>query len=421
MAFPVVQPVQLPQGGNNIAQLYLKGLALQQQQQQFEANQQQQQQTNALNERRTSVLEQQEGRLQGAQDIKQEQAKVQQQFMQKFLTESGKFANNPDMQGAIIGAFGVSKEFGSSILQLASGLDQMKTRGQDREAQAFQASMQRVIAQLRNGTLKLDKIKDPAVRSFIQDNMQAEIDEKGFVKPFPPEGMLALDQIADFKTGTSEGDIAAASGELTKKEGADLRTAEVSATNFIGTVGEALTLLNENPNINTFLAGAASLTNTLQQEVKASAKQLGIKMSVVNPATYKKDFDGLGIQNVRMKAIVTSLAYQRAKAADPGGKITEADVRAGVRELGGSSADPRAFEATLRDVANRTARGFITDFNVRNKGKEEFQGDLGISQLPGSSVSPQETRGGFNVEDLEFTAQQEGISVEEVLERLNAN
>jgi len=397
MAFPVVQPVQLPQGGNNIAQLYLKGLALQQQQQQFEANQQQQQQTNALNERRTSVLEQQEGRLQGAQDIKQEQAKVQQQFMQKFLTESGKFANNPDMQGAIIGAFGVSKEFGSSILQLASGLDQMKTRGQDREVKAFQQSMQKVIAQLRSGTLKLSGIKNQAVRSFIQDNMNAEIDENGIVQPFPPEGMLALDQIAGFKTGTTESDIAAGTLQLGKGEETALRTAEVTATNFIGTVGEALTLLEKNPNINTFLAGAASLTNTLQQEVKASAKQFGIKLDVVNPTTYAKDFDSLGIQNVRMKAIVTSLAYQRAKAADPGGKITEADVRAGVRELGGSSSDPRAFETTLRDIANRTARGFITDFNVRNKGKVEFQGDLGISQLPGSSISPQ----GKKAEDLE--------------------
>lgn len=167
-------------------------------------------------------------------------------------------------------------------------------------------------------------------------------------------------------------------------EARQMRDTEVAARSFVATANDAIQLLNEEPNINTFAARSASIVNNLQQEGKAIANSLGIGFdeAVLDPSAYGEQFDQLGIQNQRMRSLVTSLAFQAAAASGQSGRdVSNADVARFVNEVGASAADPRAFAQTLLDVAGRTDRRFRIDYETR-LGKP-FEGDLGTSKLPG--------------------------------------
>lgn len=197
-----------------------------------------------------------------------------------------------------------------------------------------------------------------------------------------------------------------------KKEMRDLRTQEVNTKKFIATTSDALKMLEENPDINTWTARASSLINNLQQEAKALARQTGVEFdaSKLDPSKHKETFDELGIQNPRMRSMVVSLAFQRALANNPGGRISEPDFQSALREIGANASDPRALSATLRDVANRAARGFRIGYETRLD--KPYEGDLGLSgiqpQEPAQQPGP--TR--------EQAAQQPEVEVDEETQRL---
>lgn len=192
---------------------------------------------------------------------------------------------------------------------------------------------------------------------------------------------------------------------LTNAEAEKMRDAEVGTKTFIATTGDAIRMLNEQPDINTFVAGAASLVNTVQQEGKAIARAIGANFddSVLDPASYSSEFDSLGIQNERMRGLITSLAFQAAAASGQSGRdISNADVLRFVKEVGANSSDPRAFAATLRDVAQRTDRGFRINYETRLG--SQYEGDTGLSSIPGFSDNQQPTPtssvGRFQIEVL---------------------
>ena len=192
---------------------------------------------------------------------------------------------------------------------------------------------------------------------------------------------------------------------ITNAEAERMRDAEVGTKTFIATTGDAIRMLNEQPDINTFVASAASLVNTVQQEGKAIARAIGANFddSVLDPASYSSEFDSLGIQNERMRGLITSLAFQAAAASGQSGRdISNADVLRFVKEVGANSSDPRAFAATLRDVAQRTDRGFRINYETRLG--SQYEGDTGLSSIPGFSDNQQPTPassvGRFQIEVL---------------------
>lgn len=166
-------------------------------------------------------------------------------------------------------------------------------------------------------------------------------------------------------------------------EARQMRDTEVAARSFIATAGDAINMLNENPNINTFAARSAAIVNNLQQEGKAIANSLGMKFdeSVLDPSKYSGEFDNMGIQNQRMRSMITSLAFQAAAASGQSGRdVSNADVARFVNEVGASASDPRAFAQTLKDVASRTERRFQIDYETRTGAP--FEGKLGLDSLP---------------------------------------
>jgi hypothetical protein len=167
-------------------------------------------------------------------------------------------------------------------------------------------------------------------------------------------------------------------------EARTMRDTEVAARSFVATTNDAIQLLNDEPNINTFAARAASIVNNLQQEGRAIASSLGMSFDegILDPSAYSNQFDELGIQNQRMRSMITSLAFQAAAASGQSGRdVSNADVARFINEVGASASDPRAFARTLLDVAGRTDRRFRIDYETR-LGKP-FEGNLGTADLPG--------------------------------------
>lgn len=206
------------------------------------------------------------------------------------------------------------------------------------------------------------------------------------------EGGFEADDINRFGSSQNIDINVGPKASLSETERRQLNDQETATRNFIDTSSDALSLLQANPDINTFIAKAASTVNNLQQEGRAIAKAFGMEFdeSIFDPSTYKNEFDELGVQNVRMQSLIVALSFQAAAAQGQTGRaISDRDVTRFVREIGASSADPRAFSRTLIDVANRSARSFRNSFQSRTG--TTFNGDLGLSRLNFNEEQPQTT------------------------------
>jgi hypothetical protein len=168
-----------------------------------------------------------------------------------------------------------------------------------------------------------------------------------------------------------EGSSLTGSGEdigITNVEATRMRDAEVATRAFVETATDAMNLLIEQPNINTFVGGAAALVNNLETEAKAIANSLGVSFdnNLINPSSYSSQFDRLGIEQPRMRSIITSLAFQAAAAQGQSGRdVSNADITRFINEIGANSSDPRAFAQTLNDVTKRTIRRFGIEYETR--------------------------------------------------------
>lgn len=169
-----------------------------------------------------------------------------------------------------------------------------------------------------------------------------------------------------------------------KTEIRQLRDKQSAARSFVETAGDAIDLLQENPDINTFTGQASALINDLQQEAKALARNSGfeIESKVLEDSTYSDSFDRLGIDNRRMRSMITALAFKAAAASGQTGRgVSDRDVRRFIEEVGANASDPRAFAATLQDVASRTVRDVQIQEEIARG--ESVDRDYGLDRLQG--------------------------------------
>jgi len=251
-----------------------------------------------------------------------------------------------------------------------------------------------------SGELRFAKLSDNGeFRGFV-DGIAPQGDSE-FSVSVSPDGSVSVRE-GPPKTGLSE----------TEQRG--LNDMESNTRSFIQTANDARQMLRENPDINTFVGKASSLVNDLQQEAKGIARHIGVEFdeSQLDPSSHQETFDQLGIQNRRMQSLITSLAFQAAAASGQTGRaISDADVARFVKEVGASSADPRAFRQTLKDVQKRVARRFRTDFKVRTG--NPFEDDLGIADF-----SDDETGGSGS--GFELTPEEEAL-INDVMGSDNGN
>ena len=276
---------------------------------------------------------------------------------------------------------------------------------------------------LPNGQIRIDqKGQPPQIIGSREPIVNVMVDGK----PTPMRRGDALTKGLPFFSSVSQADTPEAALGLGKDEVKALRDAEIAALNFMGTAKDALNLLSESPDINTWLARGASMVNDLQREAIAIANQFDIQFDdgALDPSSHDAAFDRLGIDNARMRGIITSLAFQAAAASGQTGRsVSNRDIERFIGEIGASSSDPRAFAATLVDVTNRVERGFLNNYEVRLK--EKYNGNLGKPEMPefrptadealsgeaGANLAPEGTR--VQMEDGSIMVKRNGEWVKE--------
>lgn len=182
---------------------------------------------------------------------------------------------------------------------------------------------------------------------------------------------------------------------MSQGEKRELRNAQVGTKTYIASVRDGLEMLNENPDINTFVARGASFINDMRQEAKAFAGAMGTEFDddVFNVSAHEDTFRELGVEREKMQSLITSLAFQRAVAEKGGtGRITNRDIERFIAEIGGGSSDPVALAQVLQDTANRAARSFRINFETRTGAP--FEGSLGLDTLPRFAPRQQFDNGG---------------------------
>lgn len=175
-------------------------------------------------------------------------------------------------------------------------------------------------------------------------------------------------------------------------EKSELTNREVATRSLTATVGDMLQMLQENPDINTFVSSAAGFANNVAAEAMALGRALGMEDEVsrlTNPETFSSTFNELGIRNRQMQSLVQNLAYTVARSNDPGGRLSDTDVQRAVREIGASASDPAAFSRVLMDVARRANRNFEIEYKTRTGAdfRENLMEPLsGFMQQPAAST-----------------------------------
>lgn len=224
--------------------------------------------------------------------------------------------------------------------------------------------------------------------------MTQSTDEEGNVQ-FVPLDSNKIRPIDTQETGTTD---ELGIGDTEQRQ---LNDAQVATRNYIGTIGDAVNLLEGNQDVNTFVSQGAGLINSLTQEAEALARNTNMwnidepEDELLDPKQYKGTFKELGIENDELESLLTSMAYMQARTTfGESGRLSDTDVQLALRSLGAQHSDPEALREVLHMNARLAERGFRNNFQVRTG--QEFQGNLGTDRLNQN----QQGTGGTSPDDL---------------------
>lgn len=239
-----------------------------------------------------------------------------------------------------------------------------------------QERLQKIVDQL---TEKVDP-KSLDIVAAVVGGEQRVLHSDGFGNYFGLDGQTVQlsedDRVAPISaTGTFE-EVAGLSEDKTQ----EIRDMQVGVANFIAASNNTISLLEDNPDLNTAVSGISRVTADLAQNAEALARSLGYDTSdkVFDIETYSEDFDELGIKSSRLQASVLGLALQYAAAAGlgTGRALTDNDIKRAIQSLGFDRADPEAIIPVLRDRQTELVNRFKTvyEFNFNRT----FEGSFGV-------------------------------------------
>lgn len=239
-----------------------------------------------------------------------------------------------------------------------------------------QERLQKIVDQL---TEKVDP-KSLDIVAAVVGGEQRVLHSDGFGNYFGLDGETVQlsedDRVAPISaTGTFE-EVAGLSEDKTQ----EIRDIQVGVANFIAASNNTISLLEDNPDLNTAVSGISRVTADLAQNAEALARSLGYDTSdkVFDIETYSEDFDELGIKSSQLQASVLGLALQYAAAAGlgTGRALTDNDIKRAIQSLGFDRADPEAIIPVLRDRQTELVNRFKTvyEFNFN----KTFEGSFGV-------------------------------------------
>jgi hypothetical protein len=150
--------------------------------------------------------------------------------------------------------------------------------------------------------------------------------------------------------------------KLRTKDRKEFNDAALATADLMNNLADIKEVVIKQPGAWTVGGKAASVVNSLAQQIQYSLKQQGISTADFNAASKDIDASGFfqraGIQDARVQAMILNLAYVRAKALDPGGRLSNQDVEIAKQIVMGTN--PTSQVALLEDIFRSAGRSFDT-------------------------------------------------------------
>lgn len=170
-------------------------------------------------------------------------------------------------------------------------------------------------------------------------------------------------------------------GDFSKKEGADFREYEATTASVLGLTKRIREQAAEGgAGIMGVVGGAQSLAAGTAAQVMAAAKALGGKAeaggktvseeSLMDASLYAKEIESsfgvAGAKNAALRSNIIDLAYTLARAKDPGGRLSDKDVKFQIERIA-SHGDPKQLSAVLDEVEADLVRSFDIRASIFDK------------------------------------------------------
>lgn len=179
-----------------------------------------------------------------------------------------------------------------------------------------------------------------------------------------PEDMLQLYRDKTAQAAALRASLARADNDTAGKNLVNnLEKASSGVLDLFGTADRLFSVLAENPD-------ALTNVSTVNRKVDSVLTEIGAAANAVNGGKTKEGTDISGymksnsITNTRMQGLVVGLAYATAKANDGSGRISDADLKAALDQVGANNPNPAAILSNLNDIVTRSAVPLLDRLNT---------------------------------------------------------
>ena len=240
-----------------------------------------------------------------------------------------------------------------------------------RDGSVPEERMQKIVDEL----MEKPDPKELAIFQGYVDGDHVTLQGDGFGNYFTMDGdPITLDKDDKVATASVTGAFGDVTG-LTEQQKDNLLQQEIASANFVRSTNNVIDLLNEQEDINTFVASIAGTADDLIQEGAAVFREMAPDVST-SIESYKGVFDGLGVESSRFQSAIFGLALQYAAASGLGSgrDLSERDVENAIRAIGSDRSDPAAIIAVLNDKKKEIIDRYRGAYFYATK--EEYQGNL---------------------------------------------
>lgn len=168
-------------------------------------------------------------------------------------------------------------------------------------------------------------------------------------------------------------------GSQTGAQEVEMENAASATIQAVATAGDLVDLVRSNKSIVGIPGAFFRITNDLAQSAVGIAQGLGVTFegnleTLTNPENYDfSKFRGTAIDSAVMQSAIVNLAFAAAAASGQEGRsISDKDIQRFINEIGGSTSDPKAFEAVIRKFTERLVRNFTISTNVRKLNRPDL-------------------------------------------------
>lgn len=197
---------------------------------------------------------------------------------------------------------------------------------------------------------------------------------------------------------------------VTKKQGEELKEAEIAAKQAIAGANDLLERLTKNPDLLQTTTGIAQFASGVGSEIRSAARAAGVDIpeKITDIAAYEDTFAELGIKNKIAKGLAFDLAlsYAAASGLGTGRELSERDVKFAIRRVGATGIDtPAARKAVIQDVQRILERNFKIRYETLT-GKP-YPGELGLREkAKGEDISAMNLDELRNLDRAQMTAEE---------------